>query len=405
MEQPLTGIRVLDLGQIYNGPYCGHLLGWLGADVIKVEPPGGENSRSRDETGEPPSIQFLNSNKQGIVLNLKKDDGKQTFKELVKHSDVLVENFSPGTMEELGLGYETLKKENPGLIYGHSSGYGSSGPYKDYPAMDITIQAMSGVMHITGFEDRPPVKAGPAVCDILGGAHLTIGIVSALYQRELTGHGQYVDVGMLDAMYPALSSSVAGLVREDDVPPRIGNRHPALERAPYNVYATTDGYIAIACVNNPQWFRLVDLMDSDEVREDERFATPAKRAENNEAVDTVVSEWAQQQSRDHAVERLRENDIPSAPVRTLSEVIDDPHLKARGMIHDTPNASGKGREHVPVPGLPMAFSESDSPEFSRSPRLGEHTREVLADVAGYSDSQIEALEKDDVIFSRPHPDE
>jgi CoA:oxalate CoA-transferase len=284
MQRPLEGIRVLDLGQIYQGPYCGMILSYLGADVIKVERPGGETIRDRSVDGETPEVQFLNPSKRGITLNLKTEDGKQALRDLVEKADVLIENFATGKMDELGLGYEDLTEINPELVYGHGSGYGDSGPYTRFPAMDLTIQAMGGVMQTTGFPDAPPVKCGPAISDFLGGVHLATGIVSALFQRERTGEGQYVEVGMFDCIYPTLTSPLSAWAKELDAPPRTGNQHSGMAIAPYNVYEVTDGYLAIICIAERHWDALVNLMDRPELNDVERFSSKAKRANHVEEI-------------------------------------------------------------------------------------------------------------------------
>lgn len=389
MDRPLADVRVLDLGQIYQGPYCGMILGLLGADVVKVEPPGGENVRSRSEDGNPPQVQFLNPNKRGITLDLKTEAGRETLRELVEKADVLVENFSSGTMDDLGVGYEDLRSVNPELVYGHGSGYGNSGPYADYPAMDLTVQAMGGVMDVTGFPDREPVKAGVAVGDFLGGIHLATGIVSALYQRERTGEGQYVEVGMLDCIYPTLASPVAAVVEGADTPSRTGNRHSGLSISPYNAYEVADGYVVVICVTEAQWERLVAAMERPDLREDDRFESKVRRAENADAVDDIVGEWLSEKPTEAVVNRLREAGVPCAPVRDVEAVIDDDHLRERRMITDLPNRNGG--DDVPVPGSPIKFSGSDDPTVERSPDLGEHTEQVLDQLLGYSTEEIERL--------------
>jgi crotonobetainyl-CoA:carnitine CoA-transferase CaiB-like acyl-CoA transferase len=392
MDRPLEGIRVLDLGQIYQGPYCGLILSYLGADVIKIERPGGETLRDRAADGETPEVQLLNPSKRGITLNLKSEEGKQVLKDLVKKSDVLLENFSVGKMDELGVGYEELKEVNPQLVYGHGSGYGEDGPYTNYPAMDLTIQAMGGIMHTTGFPDNPPVKAGPAVSDFLGGIHLATGILGALVQRERTGEGRYVEVGMLDTVYPTLASPLATWVKEADLPPRTGNQHSGMAIAPYNVFAVEDGYLAIICVAERHWETLTELMGRPELKDDERFQSKLTRAQHVEEIDEIVHEWLEGRTQDETVELLLENNIPTAPVQSIEEIVEDPHLKHREMLNYLPN-KGKGRDEIPVPGSPIKYPESDKPDVTDSPTVGEHTSEVLSDVAGYSQDEIAELDE------------
>ena len=399
MQQPLAGVRVLDLGQIYQGGYCGLLLSYLGADVVKVEPPGGENVRTRSEDGKPPQVQYLNASKRGIVLDLKSEEGKGALEDLVEVTDVLLENYSTGTMDRLGLGYETLSAINSQLVYGHGSGYGDYGPYADYPAMDLTVQAMSGVMHTTGFPDSPPVKAGPAICDFLGGVHLALGIVSALHRRVETGEGDYVEVGMFDCMYPTLASPVSSHVAARDAPPRTGNRHSGLGIAPYNVYEAVDGFVAIICIAERHWENLARVVGREDLIGVEGYDSKAERAENIEEIDAIVDGWVRDRKKAEIVEILLDANVPCAPVQTVEEIVEDPHLHERGMISDLPN-QGEGRETVPVPGMPIKFDGSEDPEVTQAPLLGEHTEEVLSELAGYDRTQIEAMRGD-----RPGADE
>jgi crotonobetainyl-CoA:carnitine CoA-transferase CaiB-like acyl-CoA transferase len=396
MQQPLEDIKVLDLGQIYQGPYCATILGYMGADVVKVERPGGETVRARSEDGVTPETYLLNPSKRGITLNLKTEEGKQALKDLVEKADVLIENFAAGKMNELGVGYEKLKEVNPQLIYGHGSGYGDTGPYTDYPAMDLTIQAMGGIMETTGFPENPPVKAGPAVSDFIGGIHLASGILGALYQRERTGEGQYVEVGMYDCVYPMLASPISAHVKELDIPPRTGNQHTGMSISPYNVYEVEDGYLAIMCIAERHWDRLARLMDREELLNVDRFASKALRAQNVEEVDAIIDEWLEGRKRDETVDLLIEHQIPAAPVQSIPEIIDDPQLDHREMINQLPYP-GEGRDEVPVPGMPIKFPGSDSPEVTVAPEIGEHNEEVLKEMAGYSPEKIAELEERDAI--------
>lgn len=389
--RPLESQRVLDLSHIYQGPYCGTILSFLGADVIKVEPPGGENLRHRSEGGEPPEVQFLNPNKRDVVLDLKTDEGKRALRDLVIESDVLIENFSPETMSELGLGYDSLSELNPGLVYGHGSGYGDSGPYSAYPAMDLTIQGMSGVMQTTGYPDNPPVKAGPAIADFLGGIHLAAGILGALFQRAHTGEGQYVEVGMFDCIYPTLASPVSAWVRDADVPSRTGNQHSGMAIVPYNTYEVADGHVVIICMEQGQWERLTRVMGEPELLEDDRFATKANRAKHADEIDARIEAWLADKERDETVDLLLKADIPAAPVQTVDEVVSDPHLESRGMLNRRPAREGDGEDEVPIPGMPIQFSASEAEEITNAPRLGEHTEEVLAEVLEYSAAEIDAV--------------
>ncbi|HEY4773490.1 MAG TPA: CoA transferase, partial [Xanthobacteraceae bacterium] len=242
MALPLAGLLVIDLGQIYAGPYCTFLMAMAGADIVKVEPPRtGENLRGRSSHGEPLPFVLLNRNKRAVSLNLKDPRGRDLLIALARRADVLVENFAPGVLDRLGCGWRVLQAANPRLVYGSSTGYGLTGPKRDLLAMDLTVQAMSGVMSVTGFPEHPPVKAGPAFCDFAAGVHLFAGVLAALYERERTGLGRLVEVSMLEATLPTLSSNLAAWhASGGKAPPRTGNHHGSLAEAPYNVYPAAD---------------------------------------------------------------------------------------------------------------------------------------------------------------------
>lgn len=394
MNGPLDGIRVLDLGQIFMGPYCGFILAGLGADVIKIEPPGGETVRSRSEDGAPPAYYFYNSNKRDVVLDLKTKDGKELFRELVADSDVIVENFKSGTMDGLGLGYDELSEVNPELVYAHGSGYGEWGPYRDDPAMDLAIQARGGVMGTTGFPDGPPIRAGPAVADILGGVHLAMGVVSALYGREQTGEGTYVDVGMFDCLYPTLASPITASLKGIDEPLRFGNRHAGGSIAPYNAYETTDGFVVVMCITDKQWAKLADEMGEPWLAEDDRFEKKVSRATHVDEIDDILQAWLRGREKDAVSKRLSERGIPCAPVQSISEITSDPQLRARDMINRV-ESDGSDYDEIPTPGVPIKLDQ-DTPVVTKAPVLGEHTDEVLREI-GYSDAAVEEYRDRDII--------
>ena len=390
MALPLDGVTVLDLSQIYNGPYATFLLATAGADVIKVEPPGGESLRRRGVVGGAAlPFAMLNGCKSSLVLNLKTEDGKTILRDLARTADVLVENFAPGVMERLGLGCAALQAANPRLIYAQSSGFGSTGPYRDYPAMDLTVQAMAGVMSITGFPDRPPVKAGPALCDFFAGVHLYGAITTALYERERTGTGRQVEVAMMDAVYPSLSSSLGlHFGTGGEVPPRTGNRHGGLAEAPYNVYPATDGYIAIICVGDVHWRSLLVAMDRQDLADDPRFASLRDRVAHIDDVDAAVSAWTAGQSKEALFAGLMAHRVPCAPVRSLDEVVHDPHMHERGALQwqDHPEL---GR--IVVQHSPLRFAGSPLRELQPSRTLGADTDALLAERLGLSAEAIAAL--------------
>ncbi len=289
---PLEGITVLDLTQIYNGPYATFLTALGGAKVIKVEPRTGENLRSRGDLGGVAyPFAMLNSNKTPVTLNLKTETGKTLLREMVQKADILVENFAPGVMERLGLSPESLCEINPRLIYGSSSGYGSDGPYRNYPAMDLVMQAMCGVINSTGFQDGPPVKSGAAMCDFFAGIHLFSAIMMALYHRERTGRGEIVEVSMQDASYASLASNYGMYhARGESAPERTGNRHGGLGVAPYNAYQARDGHVVVDAPADHHWQAILEVIGRTDLRDDERLKTRTARVINVELVDTLIGE-------------------------------------------------------------------------------------------------------------------
>jgi formyl-CoA transferase len=380
MPHAFDGIRVLELGQIYNGPYCGLLFAQLGAEVIKIEPPAGEPLRFRShDPVESHEFVMLNSNKRSMVLDLKTDAGRQALLDLVETADVLIENFAPGTMERLRLSAELLLEHNPRLIVASGKGYGATGPYAHMSAMDITVQAMSGSAAATGEPDGPPTKAGAAFVDFSGGIHLFAAISAALFQRERTGRGQLVEVSMHDTIYPMLASSLGGLHNnpQRELPERTGNRHSGMAVAPYNIYPASDGWLAIICIAERHWRGVTAVLGRPELADDPRFATAKERAVNIDAVDEEVSSYTSSRTRAELARDLQAAGVPCAPVKTLREVDTDEHLIQRGMIRyiDHP-----GRGRVPVPGCALRLSDSPVGALRAAPPLGEATEQILADL-------------------------
>ena len=387
---PLTGLLVLDLGQIYNGPYCSFLLARAGATVIKIEPPGGENMRRRAVVGGAIlPFAMLNSNKRFITLNLKSEAGRDLLLDLSAKADVVVENFAPGVMDRLGVGPQALLKRNPRLVYGAGSGFGWTGPYREYPAMDLTVQAMSGVMSITGEADGPPMKAGPALCDFFGGVHLYGAIVTALFERERTGEGRFVEVAMLDAVYPSLSSAL-GLWygTQGAAPARTGNRHSGLAEAPYNVYPTNDGWLALICVTDQHWQSLTTAMQRVDLQSDDRLGSLKGRVANMDEVDALVSAWTRRFGKEELFALLMRHRVPCAPVRELSEVTSDTHMRQRGTLQTIHHPT---LGEIPLYAGPMRFEGSDEIEIEPSKALGADTDDILAELLGKSAVDISAL--------------
>lgn len=394
---PLQGIKVVDLGQVYQGPYAAWLMAKAGADVIKVEPPTGEPLRLREAVGGSASLPMamLNSNKRAVTLNLKSPRGAKLLKDLVRRSDVILENYAPGVMDRLGVGAEVLQAINPRLVYASATGYGLSGPESDNLAMDLTVQAASGIMSITGLPDGPPVKAGPAIADFISGAHLYGAIVTALFERERTGRGHLVEVAMMEALYPSLASNL-GMVQSqsDKPPPRTGNRHGGLAISPYNVYPCKDGHVAIICLVEAHWTNLLAAMGRGELRNDPRFADNAARVRHMDETDAVVGAWSKGLTRAEIFGRSSKYRVPTAPVRDLIEVMNNEHMHERGMLQWIDHYS-LGR--VVVPNSPIRYHGTPQMTSAPNPRLGEHNREVYGGVLGLSNNEIDALKADGVI--------
>jgi formyl-CoA transferase len=393
---PLAGITVIDLSHVYNGPYATFLMAMAGAEVIKVEPRGGEHLRSRgDMGGADLPFAMLNSNKKSVTLNLKTEKGRDLLRELVSRADILVENFAPGVTDRLGVGPSDLLKINPRLIYGSSSGYGKDGPYRDYPAMDLVVQAMSGVMNSTGFPDQPPVKSGAALCDFSAGIHLYAAIMTALYERERTGKGRVVEVSMQDAIYASLASNYGMLhARGAAAPARTANRHGGLGISPYNAYPTLDGYVVLNCPGDHHFHALLDAMGRSDLSEDPRFLTRSTRVANVDAVDELIESWTKTLTKNEVARRMLAASVPCAPVRDLSEVMNDENMHARGSLQwiDHPDL---GR--VVLPHSPLVFEGTERRPIEPSLPLGASNEAVFGKLLGHSDDELKAYEKEGVI--------
>src|SRR5437763_2168641 len=388
---PLAGLIVVDFGQIFQGPYATFLLAKGGADVIKVEPLHGEPLRRRALPGKSATLPFamLNQNKRAVTLNLKHPRGRELLFEMVRRADVLLENFSPGTMDDLGVGWHRLHELNPRLIYATGTGFGISGPDRDNLAMDMTIQAASGIMSVTGFPDGPPVKAGPTLVDFMGGIHLYAGIVTALYDRDRSGTGRLVEVAMQETVWPTLAASYDYYYRTAKVPPRTGNRQSGLNSAPYNVFATADGHVAIHVVTEAHFQNLLKAMGREDLADDPRFATNAARVAHMDETDALIETWTRTLPKMEVFARAKEYRIPCAPVRTAPEVMNDPHMHERGMLEriDHPELG-----EIVVPTTPLRLHGPDKVAAGPSPTIGQHNAEIYGGLLGLSAAEIAALE-------------
>jgi len=396
-DGPLAGITVLDFGQVFQGPYATMLMARAGADVIKIEPPGiGEPLRRRSigAGGTSLSLAIMNSNKRAITLNLKAERGRALLREMAQRADVLLENFAPGVMDKLGVGWTALHAINKRLIYATGTGFGISGPDANNLAMDMTIQAASGIASVTGFPDGPPTKAGPTLVDIMGGTALYGGVVTALYERDRTGVGRLVEVAMQEAVYASMAASFDYLHRTGEIPPRPGNRQSGRSGAPYNTYPTNDGWVSMQTVTEEHWRNLCRAMGRDELAEDARFATNAARMENVDATDAVVADWTRTLAKMEVFAATSRYRIPCAPVRTVAEVTNDPHMHERGMLHriEHPDLGP-----VVVPSSPIRLHGAAQPPMQPSPRLGEHNEAVYGGWLGLTGTEIAALREGGVI--------
>jgi len=389
---PLSDLTVLDFGQIFQGPYASFLLAKAGAFVIKIEPPRGEPGRRRAEPGKSATLPFamLNQNKHAITLNLKHARGRELLFEMAERADVLLENFSPGTMDDLGVGWSRLHEVNPRLIYASGTGFGISGPDRDNLAMDMTIQAASGIMSVTGFPGGPPVKAGPTLVDFMGGIHLYAGILTALYDRDRSGTGRLVEVAMQEAVYPTLAASYDYYYRTGEIPPRTGNRQSGLNSAPYNVFATADGHVAIHVVTEDHFQNLLKAMGRENLKDDPRFATNAGRVAHMDETDALVEAWTQTLPKMEVFARAKAYRIPCAPVRNAPEVMNDQHMHERGMLEriDHPELG-----EIVVPSTPLRLHGTDRVETRPSPTVGQHNAEIYGGWLGLSAAEIRELKE------------
>jgi crotonobetainyl-CoA:carnitine CoA-transferase CaiB-like acyl-CoA transferase len=393
--KPLSGVRVLDLTRVLAGPFCSMILGDMGAEVIKVEEPGkGDDTRRWPPFvgGEATYFMAVNRNKHSITLNLKAPDGLALLKRLAARSDVVIENFRPGTMERLGLGYRALARLNPRLVYCTISGFGQSGPEAHRAGYDLIVQGESGIMDLTGFADGPPVKVGNSIADLVAGMAAAHGITLALLARTRTKRGQQVEIAMLDVMASLLTYQAGLYFNAGQRPTRKGNQHPSI--VPYEVFQASDAYLTLGVANNALWKQCCAALERPELAGDPRFDTEAKRVENRAALVPLLNDILGARTADEWLKRLEAAGVPAGRIRTVAEVGESDHLKARGMIVRLPHPAAG---HVTVMGVPIRLAATPGAVTAPPPRLGQHTGAVLRRVLGLTPARIAKLRHTGVV--------
>ncbi len=397
MAGPLEGVRILDLTWVLSGPFATMVLSDLGADVIKIERPGvGDIARGNGPQVNGLSTYFLSLNrgKKSITLNLASEQGKDIFLRLVEQADVVVENFVPGTMSRLGLGYETVKQRNPRIIYAACSGFGQTGPYTAKPAFDVIVQAMGGIMSITGEPGGPPVRPGVSLGDIAAGLFLSIAILAALNERNQSGQGQMIDISMLDCQLAIQENAFVRYLATGEVPRALGTRHPVF--TPFQVFPTEDGHIAVATMGGvqDQWPLFCATIGRLDIMDDERFQTGWTRSQHHEVLEPILNQAMKTRTTQEWLEEFEGVRIPCGPVNTIDQVAADPQVAARGMIAEVKHpTAGKFR----VVNTPVRLSRTPCHVERACPDLGEHTDEVLREQLAMTGQEVDRLRESGVI--------
>ncbi|MEW9672536.1 CaiB/BaiF CoA transferase family protein [Ammoniphilus sp. 3BR4] len=395
MSGALKNVKILDLTRVLAGPYCTMTLGDLGAEVIKIE-----SSLTQDDTrawgppfvgGESAYYLCANRNKKAMTLNLKSDQGKEIFKKLVARSDVVVQNFKTGTLDKLGLGYDVIKAINPQIILANITGFGLNGPYKNEPGYDYIIQAMAGLMSITGDPSYGPVKVGVAIADILTGLNTTIGILAALNERDYSGIGQEIDVSLFDSQIASLVNVASNYLVSGKIPQLLGNQHPNI--VPYQVFPTSDLDMVVAVGNDGQFQKFTDALGIPELKKDERFSTNPRRLENREELIPIICERMKQRSSKEWRRLLREAGIPNGPINNMEELFNDPQVEARDMVIEMAHPTA---DKIKLIGSPLKLSRTPVEMRHHPPLYGEHTTSILLDL-GYTQQEIEELKQIHII--------
>jgi len=392
----LKGLRVVDMTRVLAGPFCTMFLADMGAEVIKVEEPG----KGDDSRGYPPFLRGtsayftnLNRNKQSIVLDLKKQEAKAILLGLLKKSDILLENFKPGTMDRLGLSYDDVREVNPGIIYASISGFGQYGPYKDRPGYDIIGQAMGGLMSVSGWPDSPPTRTGTAMADIVAGLNACIGILAALKGRERTGLGERVDVALVDSVVSAMETVIQIYLAEGRIPQRVGNRYEFI--APYDSFAAEDGWVVIGVGGQEVWKRFCKVIGQKGLMEDPEFLTNRDRVKNVVRLEEIVTQWTSKRKVSEIVSLLMEASVPCSPILSVDQICNDPHIaKSREMIVEMDHPLGGTMNVV---SCPIKFTRMKPTIRTTAPLHGEHTERVLTEILGITKEEYTRLKQDGIM--------
>lgn len=388
IQRPLKRVKVIDFSHAWAGPTCTMLLGDAGADTIKVEPTTGDFYRTAMDGA---VFINVNRNKRSIALDLKTNEGRRIALKLLERADVLVENFVPGVMDRLGLGYQTISKMNPRMIYCSISGFGQEGPYHKRPSFDPVAQAMSGIMLATGEPDRPPVRILPPMIDYSAGIHAAYGIVIALLNREQTGKGERIDISLMDIGIVQMGAFVTHYTMTGELPERMGSAHKAW--APYQAFEASDGWVLIAVASDEMWLNLCKVLKLEDLRNDSRYATPQSRRKHRRELAESLTKVTRQYRARELESLLSEAGVPSGQLRNIAEVMEDPQVKARHLIDDI-EYPGLGK--IKVVKNPIFFSGHAPRTQLQAPQLGEHTAAVLAEL-GYSEAEIQRLEDTGIV--------
>jgi crotonobetainyl-CoA:carnitine CoA-transferase CaiB-like acyl-CoA transferase len=395
-KKALRGIRVLDLTRVLAGPFCTMLLGDMGAEIIKIETPGhGDDARRYPPFIGKESAYFmnLNRNKQSLVLNLKRPRAKEIFLKLVEKSDVVLENFRPGTMEKLGLGHAAIKSRNPDIVYACISGFGHTGPYRDLPGYDIIGQAMGGIMGITGWPDSPPTRTGTAIADVLAGLNACVGILAGLLSVKNGGTGQKVDVALVDSVVSAMETIIQIYLVEDRIPRRTGNRYEFIY--PYDTFKAKDGWVVIAVGNNKLWEVFCQAIDRSELLDDPAYRDNYDRVKSHEQIRQIVEAWSQNKPVREIVDFMLSKKIPCGPIYSVKDVVEDQHIAGdRRMIREVEHPIAGP---VKVIGSPVNMSATPAEVESPAPLLGQHSEAILKDVLELTPEEVLSLKQDKAI--------